>query len=341
MATRKLWSKAVDDGIKAFKSGEYVYFYGAKCIRLGDDNMDYLIKAEPAYFSRYTAEEIRQIKNNSRGKIGVDCSGFVGWVCTGDKQWSTGQINNCSKYTSVKDGNTGSILYTTWGGKGRHIGIDIGNGYCLQAGYESTDANVKAGRAGIFLSSVFDTAWEKSGESNAVNYSGAHSPYEPTTKLIEEIFGRTEPKRDPEYVAEATTWVNVRTSPEVKNNINGYPLNPMVQYPMLGPGNLVDVCDDTFAPGWSYVRIAGKYFGWVASQYLKLPEPKDPEVGDKVKFVGKKIYASSYSNGKGIEVPNFTAKVTQKNDKAHPYLIKSTGKDGYEGWANKSDLQLI
>lgn len=110
--------------------------------------MNYLIAAEPQYFSRYTPEEIAQIKRNSIGKIGIDCSGLVGWLCTGDKQYSTGHINNCTKYNTLQDGPTGSILYTSWGGRGRHIGLDIGNGYTLQAGWESTDANIRHGNAG-------------------------------------------------------------------------------------------------------------------------------------------------------------------------------------------------
>ena len=36
------------------------------------------------------------------------------------------------------------------------------------------------------------------------------------------------------------------------------PLNPLPEYPMLGKGNLIDVCDDTKVSGWYYVRIAGK-----------------------------------------------------------------------------------
>ena len=337
MALRS-WKTVIANAIRAFKSGEYVYFYGAKNIVLTEDTMRYLMAAEPVYFDRYNNEEKKQIIRNSLGKIGVDCSGFVGWVCTGDKQWSTGQINNCTKYSPIATGKTASILYTTFHNVGRHVGLDIGNGYCLQAGYESTDANVKAGRAGIFLSPIGNTAWEKSGESAVVNYEGAYSPYEPTTKLIEEY---AMPSKTPKWVGEVTALINVRTSPEIKNDINGYPLNPLPQYPLLGKGNLIDVCDDTKKEGWYYVRIAGKYYGWVSASYVKTPAPPTPKVGDKVQFSGAKIYASSYSNGKGISVPNFKAKVIDKNDKAHPYLIKSTGSDGYEGWANAKDISVI
>lgn len=252
---KKRWNTVVDDAIAAYKSGKYAYFYGAKNVVLTEDTMNYLIAAEPSYFKRYSSAEIAQIKKNSLGKIGVDCSGFVGWLCTGDQQWSKGQIDNCYKYNTIAGGPTASILFTTWGGTGRHVGLDIGNGYCLQAGWEATDAKVKEGRAGIFLSPITDWAWEKSGQSNAVDYTGVYSPYGPTTELV-----------------------------------NGK--KPLV-------------------------------------------------VGDSVRFVGPKIYVSSYANSKSVGVPNFNAKIMLKNDKAHPYLIRSTGYDGYEGWADEKDLVRI
>ena len=335
MATLRPWKTVVNNAIEAYRSGQYVYFYGAKAIKLTEANMDYLISAEQGYFARYSPEELAQIKRNSLGKIGIDCSGFVGWLCTGDKQYSTGQINNCSRYNSLAAGPTGSILYTSWGGKGRHIGLDIGNGWCLQAGYESTDTIVKSGKDGIFLSMITETAWEKSGQSNVVNYSGAYSPYEPTTELVNEFL---HPSKDPKWVAEATALVNVRTSPELKNDSTGKPLNVLTSWPLLGPGNLVDVCDEY--PGWYYVRIAGKYYGYVASSCLKPVSPKIPEVGDHVRFTGSKIYVSSYSNAKGIAVPSFTGTVKQKNTQAHPYLVRSSGADGYEGWVNSGDLVI-
>lgn len=161
------------------------------------------------------------------------------------------------------------------------------------------------------------------------------------TGIVVEADGGTAPSKTPIFVGEATKLVNVRTTPEIKNDRAGNPLNPLYNWPRLGVGNLVDVCDSSYAPGWYYVRIAGKYFGWVKSEYLVPARPRIPEVGDKVRFIGLKIYASSYKNGKGVQVPNFDAKVTQKNDQAHPYLIKAVDKTGYEGWANTGDLKIL
>ena len=168
------FTKAIQRGLTAYRNRDaYAYFYGAKGQVLTDATMDALIAAEPNYFRKYSTEEIKQIKRNSRGKIGYDCSGFTGWICTGDRQYSTGQINNCSVVTTPALGVAGSVLYTTWGGKGRHIGLDIGYGWCLDMGYESTDAVVNAHNDSVRLTRIAETAWEKSGQSRVLNYSGA------------------------------------------------------------------------------------------------------------------------------------------------------------------------
>ena len=42
-------------------------------------------------------------------------------------------------------------------------------------------------------------------------------------------------------------------------------------YPYLYRGNLVDVCDTVKAAdgkAWYYIRIAGKYYGFVSSDYI-------------------------------------------------------------------------
>lgn len=168
------FTTAIKNGLNAYRHrDEYAYFYGAKSQVLTDAVMDALIAAEPNYFKKYSAEQLAQIKRNSRGKIGIDCSGFTGWICTGDRQYSTGQINNCKLITTPALGVAGSLLYTTFGGRGRHIGLDIGYGYCLDTGYESTDAIVASNNHSIRLTRIAETAWEKSGQSNLLDYTGA------------------------------------------------------------------------------------------------------------------------------------------------------------------------
>lgn len=56
----------------------------------------------------------------------------------------------------------------------------------------------------------------------------------------------------PKWVAEATRYCNVYAS-----EANNY----LASYPYLGQGNKVDVCDES--PNRYFVRIAGKYFGFV------------------------------------------------------------------------------
>lgn len=168
------FTKAIQRGLDAYRHRDkYAYFYGAKGVYLTDASMNALIAAEPAYFKKYSPEEIQQIKKNSRGKIGYDCSGFTGWICTGDKQYSAGQYNNCSVKTTPALGVAGSVLFTTWGGKGRHIGLDIGYGYCLDMGYESTDAIVASHNDSVRLTRISETAWENSGQSRLLDYTGA------------------------------------------------------------------------------------------------------------------------------------------------------------------------
>ena len=70
-------------------------------------------------------------------------------------------------------GVAGSILYTTFGGRGRHIGLDIGYGWCLDMGYESTDAIVASGNDSVRLTRIGETAWEKSGQTRVLDYTGA------------------------------------------------------------------------------------------------------------------------------------------------------------------------
>ena len=74
-----------------------------------------------------------------------------------------------------------------------------------------------------------------------------------------------EPSKERKYTGRVTAdKLNVRTGPGT-----GYGF--MISYPMLAKDNLVDVCDEvsgTDGGKWFYVRIAGKYYGYVSSSYL-------------------------------------------------------------------------
>ena len=262
----KLWSEVVNHAIELYKSKNVVYLYGAKMVLLTSEaQIREYFKREPAYFARYTEEEKAQIVRNSLGKYGADCSGFTG-DCTGDRQYSIGQINNCSKYNSLQGGPTGSILFTTWGGSGRHIGLDVGNGLCMHIGWESTDKAIREGRAGILFESITARSWEKSGQSRAVNYSGSYSPYPPTTELWNSL--HPEPKPTPVingWVGEAYGAAKV---PVYKNPTGTEKLS---EYPELGRGNLFEVHAEQ-GGRWK-IWIANKYYGWLDKTYCLRKTP--------------------------------------------------------------------
>lgn len=159
----------------------YCYLYGAKGEKITTRaQVENYFRMEPSYYARYSAAEKEQIIKNSIGRIAYDCSGFVG-TCTWDHQYSGGQIANAHDIQTTAAGMSsnpaGSILFTTYGGRGRHIGIDVDHGWCCDMAYESTDANVRSGKAGIRLYRINQdgynmrwTPWEKSGMSNVLQY---------------------------------------------------------------------------------------------------------------------------------------------------------------------------
>ena len=111
--------------------------------------------------------------------------------------------------------------------------------------------------------------------------------------------------------------------------------NLLAEHPYLGVDNLVDVCDQT--EGFYYVRIVD-VFGYVPTDALvrKDDKPTEFKIGDKVKFVGSTLYASSGAT-KGVEVPNFSGEIKNiATGKRHPYYIYSKR---YDGWCNLKDLE--
>lgn len=143
----------------------YCYFYGAKGQRLTDEVMDALIGAEPAYFRQYDALTLNAIKNYSRGKIGLDCSGFITYI-SGVQGYSVSLIESCPVKTTPDLGVEGSLLFTTKGGVGRHVGIDIGYGFFLHFPKEMRTCE---------LGRIKDYVWEVSGQLKGIDYKGAKS----------------------------------------------------------------------------------------------------------------------------------------------------------------------
>lgn len=141
----------------------YAYFYGSKGQILTDDVMNTLISLEAGYFSQYSKTEIAHIKNYSRSKIGLDCSGFITDI-SGIKGYSVSMYENCPVKTTPKNGVEGSLLFTTFGGVGRHVGIDIGYGYFLHFPKELRTCE---------LGRISEYPWEHSGQLLGIDYTGA------------------------------------------------------------------------------------------------------------------------------------------------------------------------
>ena len=79
--------------------------------------------------------------------------------------------------------------------------------------------------------------------------------------------------KDPKWVASALTYCSVYRSPSTSSDL-------LTEWPHLGTGNLVDVCDE--AGDFWYVRIAGQYFGFVLKDCLSAapsPEPFKKFIG--------------------------------------------------------------
>ena len=142
------------------KRENFAYFYGAKGQVLTPALIKSLMLAERDYFSRYSEKELKEIYYYSVGKWGIDCSGFIN-LLTGQTNWSTGYWTDSVNKTTPAAGTWGNILYTTFGGAGRHIGIDIGEGRFLHAPRELHT---------IEMGMIKDYSWEGSGQIKGISY---------------------------------------------------------------------------------------------------------------------------------------------------------------------------
>lgn len=158
----KKWDEVIKEGLYMYVHKEgYAYFYGAKGQVLTENVMNALISAEPKYFARYNDQQLQNIKNYSRGKIGFDCSGFVGKL-TGCNTYSGAQFEQCKNKTDLVHGLAGNLVW-----KPGHIGIDIGYGYFLDMPCEGQS---------VRLGKLSESTFQQSGSLvNYVNYEGANN----------------------------------------------------------------------------------------------------------------------------------------------------------------------
>lgn len=101
------------------------YMYGAHGEVCTHERFDELVKLYPEYYGQFTDQDLIRIRTFTISKIIYDCSSFVS-ACFGTYAYSAALWERCSKRTSVKDGNAGSVLY-----KPGHVGLDIGYGYAM------------------------------------------------------------------------------------------------------------------------------------------------------------------------------------------------------------------
>lgn len=252
------WFQACKKAVQMYLDRDkYAYFYGAKGQKLTKATMDALWNAEPGHFSKYSAEEKAQIYKNSLNKIGYDCSGFVCKV-TGETGYSIEILEKATKETTLTNGVAGQFLFTTWGGKGRHIGLDVGLGFQLDMGWESTDANVAKHKDSVHLARVKDVAWERSFQTAAVDYTGSYAT-DPTVNNVPKSKTAVVYNCDALYLRQGPSK---QTSPFYVDFNDGKGTRCLVY-----PGEELNVVGE--ADGWYQINVNGK-FPWVSGGYVYL-----------------------------------------------------------------------
>ena len=149
---------------KAFKfyceRFRYAYFYGAKGEILTEKRMNELIALYPEYYSRFSPQAMEEIKRYSKGKIGLDCSGFLTKI-TGCYGSSAMLFESTVDKTTPYLGKAGYMLY-----KKGHCGVDIGYGYCMHIG--------SCGNT-IEIAKIQTIGWTNSGAFPGYDYSEANN----------------------------------------------------------------------------------------------------------------------------------------------------------------------
>ena len=145
-------------------------------------------------------------------------------------------FRNGSHVGSVRSFN-GSVVYTNEGNTSSAAGVVANGGSCRNKKYKLNDPAID-GYVWIDYGAEEQTSTETAAKLN----------------------------KTPKYVGKVTaTELNVRSWAGKEN--------PTIKkWPLLKKDNLVDVCDTikaTDGSNWHYIRIAGKYFGFVSAKYIK------------------------------------------------------------------------
>ena len=165
----KSFERAVRRAYEVYNNRDhYCYLYGAKGIELTRANFEYFKSAYPSYFAQYTAEQLEQYFQDNEGKIALDCSGFVNycfdWL---PKRYSKAYYDHKQmEYESWMQSEGGALLFTTRNGLGRHIGIDVGSGYFIDAASEMQGIR-------MLKFADFPNYWEHCFRAEDTDYEGA------------------------------------------------------------------------------------------------------------------------------------------------------------------------
>lgn len=146
-------------------------------------------------------------------------------------------FRNGAHIGSVRTYDT-KYVYTNEGNTSSAPGVVANGGSCRNKKYKLTDSAIDG-----YVWIDYGTTADQTSTATAVKLS-----------------------KTPKYVAKVTaTELNVRSWAGAEN--------PKIKkWPLLKKRNLVDVCDTIKAADkseWNYIRIAGKYYGFVAKRYLK------------------------------------------------------------------------
>lgn len=148
-------------------------------------------------------------------------------------------VGNAIKDGSLKPGDI--ITYKTIS----HTNVYLGDGKSFDAGHAYCK---ESGEGARFIKWIGTTPYK--------NYKIAQ-----VLRLKDTDNSTSKLKTKPKFVAKVsyTQPIAVKIGPAST-------YASLAEYPILNPGNLIDVCDETInekGNKWYYIRIAGKYYGWV------------------------------------------------------------------------------
>lgn len=147
-------------------------------------------------------------------------------------------------------------------------------------------------------------------------------------------------------------WVGVVTADTLNvRKWGGKEYSTLKSIPQIHKGDVVEVCDKVKAKDgatWLYIRIEGRVFGFVHSDYIQKSESGGisdvkHKVGDVIQFTGTRHYTSTNAkseSGKACEPGK--AKVTAVHESGkHPYhLINERGGGStVYGWVDAADIK--